>query len=219
MYYLSQEFIDIPRLVEDFRLSLERYGVSQRFAARFIMHDTSQGNLSFLMEKGKTKSWSDISVKGRIPYIKMKAWLSSKEQQLMTLEMIKQSQGNPNELHVLHYLPLDGILQILIYLLWECSVQNRTTFLCKTLYFEIQTLINVNLIERYLVRFIQQSSASKYVMHRSFIKIDPNVLIMAIFSIAIFPKAGENCASYTCITGRIFKEHDLCKNIDMYNYC
>ena len=37
-------------------------------------------------------------------------------------------------------------------------------------------------------------------MHRSFIKIDQNVLIMAIFSVTTFPKIGESGVSYK--TGR-----------------
>lgn len=74
-------------------MKLERYGVSQRFAARFIMEDTSQGNLSFLMEKGRNKKWEELSPRGRIPYLKMKTWLESKDQQMLTLDMLKHSQG------------------------------------------------------------------------------------------------------------------------------
>jgi hypothetical protein len=88
-----QENVDVQKLVDEFRVTLERFGVSQRFAARFIMQDTSQGNLSFLMEKGRNKKWEELSPRGRLPYIKMKAWLESKEQQMATLEMLKYSQG------------------------------------------------------------------------------------------------------------------------------
>ena len=38
-----------------------------------------------------------------------------------------------------HYLPQDGILQILIYLVWAFWVQNRTIFLGNNRYFENQT--------------------------------------------------------------------------------
>jgi len=85
--------LDIQRLVEEFRLALERYGVSQRLAARFIMADTSQGNLSFLMEKGRVKRWEELSPRGRIPYIKMRMWLDSKDEQVRTLNMLKFAQG------------------------------------------------------------------------------------------------------------------------------
>ncbi|XP_045169281.2 uncharacterized protein LOC123532013 [Mercenaria mercenaria] len=88
----NMESIDVQKLVDEFRLTLERYGVSQRFAARFIMQDTSQGNLSFLMEKGRNKKWEELSPRGRLPYIKMKAWLGSKEHQMMTLDMLKHTQ-------------------------------------------------------------------------------------------------------------------------------
>ena len=44
------------------------------------------------------------------------------------------------------YLPLHGILQLLIYLIWVFLVQNQTTFLSNNCYFEIQTSINVNSI-------------------------------------------------------------------------
>ena len=90
-----QSPIDIQQLVDEFKLTLERYGVSQRFAARFIMQDTSQGNLSFLMEKGRSKKWDELSPRGRIPYIKMKAWLENKDVQTNTLNMLKYSQGKP----------------------------------------------------------------------------------------------------------------------------
>lgn len=86
------EPIDIQSLVDEFRVTLERYGVSQRFAARFIMQDTSQGNLSFLMEKGRVKLWEELSSRGRIPYIKMKMWLESRDEQMKTLNMLKFSQ-------------------------------------------------------------------------------------------------------------------------------
>lgn len=85
--------MDVGALVEEFRVTLEKYGVSQRFAARYIMQDTSQGNLSFLIEKGRNKSWQELSPRGRVPYLKMKSWLESKDQQMWTLEMLKQSQG------------------------------------------------------------------------------------------------------------------------------
>ncbi|KAL4221976.1 DNA-binding transcription factor [Mactra antiquata] len=88
----DMENVDIQNLVDEFKVTLERYGVSQRFAARFIMQDTSQGNLSFLMEKGKNKKWAELSARGRLPYIKMKEWLQNKEHQIMTLEMVKYSQ-------------------------------------------------------------------------------------------------------------------------------
>ncbi|WAQ93617.1 DUXA-like protein, partial [Mya arenaria] len=62
------EPLDIQRLVEEFRVTLERYGVSQR-------------NLSFLMEKGRVKRWEELSPRGRVPYIKMRMWLDSREEQ------------------------------------------------------------------------------------------------------------------------------------------
>ena len=43
--------------------------------------------------------------------------------------------------HWNHYLPLDGILQVPIYLVWACWVQNLTTFLHKNCYFKIRTKI------------------------------------------------------------------------------
>ncbi|WAQ93618.1 DUXA-like protein, partial [Mya arenaria] len=64
----THEPLDIQRLVEEFRVTLERYGVSQR-------------NLSFLMEKGRVKRWEELSPRGRVPYIKMRMWLDSREEQ------------------------------------------------------------------------------------------------------------------------------------------
>ena len=75
-------------------MSLEKFGVSQRFAAKHIMEDTSQGNLSFLMDKGKRLKWAELSPKGRIPYVKMKQWLDSREKQANTIEMVKENKGN-----------------------------------------------------------------------------------------------------------------------------
>ena len=58
------------------------------------MEDTSQGNLSFLMDKGKRLRWAELSPKGRIPYVKMKQWLDSKEKQINTIEIVKENKGN-----------------------------------------------------------------------------------------------------------------------------
>ena len=50
---------------------------------------------------------------------------------------------------VKHYLPLDGILQILIYVIWAFWTRSDNR------YFEIQTLINDNSVKRYMGRFIR----------------------------------------------------------------
>ena len=54
----------------------------------------------------------------------------------------------------MHHLALDMYLSSLGML-----GTNRTNFLRNNRYFEIQTSINVNSVKRYLVRFIQLSSA------------------------------------------------------------
>ena len=38
-----------------------------------------------------------------------------------------------------HHIPLDGMVNIPIYLVWASWVKNGTTFLCDNRYFEIQT--------------------------------------------------------------------------------
>ncbi|KAL3831793.1 hypothetical protein ACJMK2_023497 [Sinanodonta woodiana] len=81
--------IDIPAVVSEFKATLENYGISQRFAARYIMEETSQGNLSFLLDKGRSKKWSELSHRGRLPYIRMKEWLDNKDLQMATMEMLK----------------------------------------------------------------------------------------------------------------------------------
>ncbi|KAK3588053.1 hypothetical protein CHS0354_012099 [Potamilus streckersoni] len=81
--------IDIPTVVSEFKATLENYGISQRFAARYIMEETSQGNLSFLLDKGRTKKWGELSHRGRLPYIRMKEWLDNKDLQMATMEMLK----------------------------------------------------------------------------------------------------------------------------------
>ena len=63
------------------------------------MEDTSQGNLSFLMDKGKRLKWAELSPKGRIPYVKMKQWLDSKEKQISTIEVVKESKGENEPVH------------------------------------------------------------------------------------------------------------------------
>ena len=72
---------------------LEKSGISQRFAAKHIMEKTSQGNLSFLLEKGKTKKWAELSHRGRVPYIRMRGWLDSSDEQRQTLSMLRQTKG------------------------------------------------------------------------------------------------------------------------------
>ena len=63
--------------------------------------------------------------------------------------------SNPVRINEAHYPPLDGILRILLYLVWEFWVQKRTSLLSLNRYFEIQTWIKVDPIKRYLVPFIQ----------------------------------------------------------------
>ena len=57
------------------------------------MENTSQGNLSFLLEKGKNKPWSEISPRGRIPYIRMRRWLDSPEEQRETMKQLYKTKG------------------------------------------------------------------------------------------------------------------------------
>lgn len=86
-----QDFVDIPATVQEFKAALESSGISQRFAAKFIMDSTSQGNLSFLLEKGKSKHWSELSCRGRLPYIRMRRWLDSPEEQRITLSQLSMT--------------------------------------------------------------------------------------------------------------------------------
>lgn len=95
--------MDIPATVQEFKASLESSGISQRFAAKFIMDSTSQGNLSFLLEKGKSKHWSELSGRGRLPYIRMRRWLDSPEEQRITLSQLSMSKGTVYG-KVLHFL-------------------------------------------------------------------------------------------------------------------
>lgn len=85
--------MDIPATVQEFKAALESSGISQRFAAKFIMDSTSQGNLSFLLEKGKSKHWSELSCRGRLPYIRMRRWLDSPEEQRITLSQLSMTKG------------------------------------------------------------------------------------------------------------------------------
>lgn len=85
--------MDIPATVQEFKAALESSGISQRFAAKFIMDTTSQGNLSFLLEKGKSKHWSELSCRGRLPYIRMRRWLDSPEEQRITLSQLSMTKG------------------------------------------------------------------------------------------------------------------------------
>ncbi|XP_061179970.1 uncharacterized protein LOC133188518 [Saccostrea echinata] len=87
----TMDFVDIPATVQEFKASLESSGISQRFAAKFIMESTSQGNLSFLLEKGKSKHWSELSGRGRLPYIRMRRWLDSPEEQRITLNQLSMT--------------------------------------------------------------------------------------------------------------------------------
>ncbi|XP_062596206.1 uncharacterized protein LOC134257630 [Saccostrea cucullata] len=87
----TMDFVDIPATVQEFKASLESSGISQRFAAKFIMESTSQGNLSFLLEKGKSKHWSELSGRGRLPYIRMRRWLDSPEEQRITLSQLSMT--------------------------------------------------------------------------------------------------------------------------------
>ncbi|KAK3108430.1 hypothetical protein FSP39_007821 [Pinctada imbricata] len=95
---MSDQFIDstyseinIPQTVKEFKEVLEKSGISQRFAAKHIMEKTSQGNLSFLLEKGKTKRWAELSHRGRVPYVRMRRWLDSADEQRNTLSMLRQT--------------------------------------------------------------------------------------------------------------------------------
>lgn len=45
------------------------------------------------MDKGKRLTWAELSPKGRIPYVKMKQWLDSKEKQMNTIEIVKENKG------------------------------------------------------------------------------------------------------------------------------
>lgn len=83
--------IDVQKTVKEFKEALEKYGISQRFACLHVMENTSQGNLSFLLDKGKNKLWSEISPRGRIPYIRMRRWLDNPEEQKATLELLHRS--------------------------------------------------------------------------------------------------------------------------------
>lgn len=85
--------MDIPATVNEFKAALESAGISQRFAAKFIMDSTSQGNLSFLLEKGKSKHWSELSCRGRLPYIRMRRWLDSPEEQRITHSQLSMTKG------------------------------------------------------------------------------------------------------------------------------
>lgn len=87
----TMDFVDIPATVQEFKAALESSGISQRFAAKFIMDSTSQGNLSFLLEKGKSKHWSELSCRGRLPYIRMRRWLDSPEEQRITLSQLSMT--------------------------------------------------------------------------------------------------------------------------------
>ena len=92
--FFFQSHIDVKQTVKDFKEALEKFGISQRFACTHIMENTSQGNLSFLLDKGKNKLWSEISPRGRIPYIRMRRWLDSPEEQKATMDLLHKSKGN-----------------------------------------------------------------------------------------------------------------------------
>ncbi|VDI11186.1 Hypothetical predicted protein [Mytilus galloprovincialis] len=88
---INYSHIDVKQTVKDFKEALEKFGISQRFACTHIMENTSQGNLSFLLDKGKNKLWSEISPRGRIPYIRMRRWLDSPEEQKATMDLLHKS--------------------------------------------------------------------------------------------------------------------------------
>lgn len=96
--------MDIPATVQEFKAALESSGISQRFAAKFIMDSTSQGNLSFLLEKGKSKHWSELSCRGRLPYIRMRRWLDSPEEQRITLSQLSMTKGTTTIFYFCAYL-------------------------------------------------------------------------------------------------------------------
>ncbi|KAJ8314073.1 hypothetical protein KUTeg_008634 [Tegillarca granosa] len=83
--------IDIPTTVKEFKEACEKLGISQRFAAKHIMEKTSQGNLSFLLDKGRHKKWNELSPRGRIPYIRMRRWLDSDLEKQQTTSILTQT--------------------------------------------------------------------------------------------------------------------------------
>ncbi|KAL5006883.1 hypothetical protein ScPMuIL_015689 [Solemya velum] len=86
--------IDIQATVKEFRVCLEKLGISQRFAARYIMDQSSQGNLSFLLDKGRHKLWGEMSPRGRLPYVRMRQWLDSLQQQKDTLDLLERTKAS-----------------------------------------------------------------------------------------------------------------------------
>ena len=95
--FVFQPEINIPQTVKEFKEVLEKSGISQRFAAKHIMEKTSQGNLSFLLENRKTKKWAELSHRGRVPYIRMRGWLDSSDEQRQTLSMLRQTKGRTKQ--------------------------------------------------------------------------------------------------------------------------
>ncbi|XP_060079721.1 homeobox protein cut-like 2 [Ylistrum balloti] len=83
--------VDIPSTVKEFKDVLEKFGISQRFAAKNIMEKTSQGNLSFLLDKGRNKQWHELSPRGRVPYVRMRRWLDSTDEQKHTMSLLQKS--------------------------------------------------------------------------------------------------------------------------------
>ncbi|XP_069110913.1 homeobox protein cut-like 1 [Argopecten irradians] len=87
----SGDEVDIPSTVKEFKDVLEKFGISQRFAAKNIMEKTSQGNLSFLLDKGRNKQWHELSPRGRVPYVRMRRWLDSTEEQKHTMSLLQKT--------------------------------------------------------------------------------------------------------------------------------
>ncbi|OWF42478.1 homeobox protein cut-like 1 [Mizuhopecten yessoensis] len=83
--------VDIPSTVKEFKDVLEKFGISQRFAAKNIMEKTSQGNLSFLLDKGRNKQWHELSPRGRVPYVRMRRWLDSTDEQKHTMSLLQKT--------------------------------------------------------------------------------------------------------------------------------
>lgn len=102
--------------MKEFKDACEKLGISQRFAAKHIMEKTSQGNLSFLLDKGRHKKWNELSPRGRIPYIRMRRWLDSDMEKQQTTSILTQTKGETcyktiNVIHIKNHIKDVSIMQ------------------------------------------------------------------------------------------------------------